>query len=111
MGNKGRLFNYDDGKHPPPLDKFFEGWGKPHTYYHDEGFCPPVVPMRPEELRANAQWAGRFLTFAGVGLPLVFAALHWNGNVRLNVVGGVVIGLMCGSMALFGWRLLRESRR
>jgi hypothetical protein len=66
--------------------------------------------MRPEALRANARSAGRLLTFASVSVPLVFTALNWNGNVRLNVVAGMVIGVMCGSMALFGWRLLRESR-
>ena len=111
MGNKGRLFDYDDGKHPPPLDRFFEAWGEPNTYYRDDGFRPPVFPMRREELRGNAQWAGKFLTFGSVSLPVVFVALHWNGAIRLNLVASVVIGLMCGSMGLFGWRLLRESRK
>ena len=83
MGNKGRLFNFDDGKHPPPLDKSFAGWGKPRSYYIGAWLRRPVRVSR-QELFANARFVGRFLIVASIFVPVIIAVMVWNGAFRIT---------------------------
>ena len=110
MGNKGRLFNYDDGRHPPPLDRFFRGWGKPRTYRRG-GVRFPVFPMSQGELRRNARWCGKFLSIVAVAIPLVVWTLVSRYRVSIDAAGVVMTGVFSVAFGALGWALLTGRPR
>ena len=110
MGNKGRLFNFDDGRHPPPLDKLFRGWGKPWTYEKGE-VDPPAFPVSQRELRRNARWAGKFFSIVAVGIPLAVWTLAFRYRVSIDAAGVVMTGVFSVAFGALGWALLTGRPR
>src|SRR5262245_26506328 len=107
--SKGRLFRTDDGDHPPPLDKYFAGWGRIRRYRSGR-IRFPVFPMSRGVLRANARWAGRYLVAMSLGTPTMVGLLARADKVRIDSVGIVAIAIVCAPLFVLGVHLVRASR-
>jgi hypothetical protein len=107
--SKGRLFHTDDGKHPPPLDRYFAGWGGLRKY-RSGGVRFPVFPIRREVLGANARWWGRYFVVIGLGTPAVVGLLTYAGKVHLDSAAVVALVIVCAPLLALGVNLLRASR-
>jgi hypothetical protein len=107
--SKGRLFKTDDGDHPPPLDKYFAGWGRIRRYQSGR-IRFPFFQMSQRVLRANAGWAGRHLVAVSLGTPTVVGLLAYEDKVRIDSVGIVAIAIVCAPLFVLGVHLVRASR-